>query len=57
MAIEEAIFNNIKNIVYIEKILDTWFSKGLTSIEDIKSYKAKWEEKKKTTKQQRKYCG
>ncbi|MCR1935004.1 DnaD domain-containing protein [Clostridium tepidum] len=50
MAIEEAIFNNIKNIVYIEKILDTWFSKGLTSIEDIKSYKAKWEEKKKTTK-------
>ena len=50
MAIEEAIFNNIKNIGYIEKILDTWFSKGLTSIEDIKSYKAKWEEKKKKTK-------
>ncbi|MFV3010971.1 DnaD domain protein [Clostridium botulinum] len=50
MAIEEAIFNNIKNIGYIEKILDTWFSKGLTSIEDIKSYKARWEEKKKKTK-------
>ncbi|HCL4444706.1 TPA: DnaD domain protein [Clostridium botulinum] len=50
MAIEEAIFNNIKNIGYIEKILDTWFSKGLTSIEDIKSYKARWEEKKKKIK-------
>ncbi|AVQ44934.1 DnaD domain protein [Clostridium botulinum] len=50
MAIEEAIFNNIKNIGYIEKILDTWFSKGLTSIEDIKSYKARWKEKKKKTK-------
>ncbi|APF28912.1 DnaD domain protein [Clostridium sporogenes] len=50
MAIEEAIFNNIKNIGYIEKILDTWFSKGLTSIENIKSYKAKWEEKKKKIK-------
>ncbi|KEJ01887.1 DnaD domain protein [Clostridium botulinum] len=50
MAIEEAIFNNIKNIGYIEKILDTWFSKGLTSIEDIKSYKARWKEKKKKIK-------
>ncbi|KEI74954.1 replication protein [Clostridium botulinum B2 128] len=50
MAIEEAIFNNIKNIGYIEKILDTWFSKGLTSIGDIKSYKARWEEKKKKIK-------
>ncbi|NFD54569.1 DnaD domain protein [Clostridium botulinum] len=50
MAMEEAIFNNIKNIGYIEKILDTWFSKGLTSIEDIKSYKARWEEKKKKIK-------
>ncbi|ACO84602.1 DnaD domain protein [Clostridium botulinum] len=50
MAIEEAIFNNIKNIGYIEKILDTWFSRGLTSIEDIKSYKARWEEKKKKIK-------
>ncbi|ENK1243851.1 DnaD domain protein [Clostridium botulinum] len=50
MAIEESIFNNIKNIGYIEKILDTWFSKGLTSIEDIKSYKAKWQEKKKKIK-------
>ncbi|NFP92138.1 DnaD domain protein [Clostridium sporogenes] len=50
MAIEEAIFNNIKNIGYIEKILDTWFSKDLTSIGDIKSYKARWKEKKKKTK-------
>ncbi|NFT13153.1 DnaD domain protein [Clostridium botulinum] len=50
MAIEEAIFNNIKNIGYIEKILDTWFSKGLTSIEDIKSYKARWKEKNKKIK-------
>ncbi|EPY2285040.1 DnaD domain protein [Clostridium sporogenes] len=50
MAIEEAIFNNIKNIGYIEKILETWFSKGLISIEDIKSYKARWKEKKKKTK-------
>ncbi|ABS40554.1 DnaD domain protein [Clostridium botulinum] len=50
MAIEEAIFNNIKNIGYIEKILDTWFSKELTSIEDIKSYKARWKEKKKKIK-------
>ncbi|KEI98726.1 replication protein [Clostridium botulinum A2B3 87] len=50
MAIEEAIFNNIKNIGYIEEILDTWFSKGLTSIEDIKSYKARWKEKKKKIK-------
>ncbi|APH17227.1 DnaD domain protein [Clostridium sporogenes] len=50
MAIEEAIVNNIKNIGYIEKILNTWFSKGLNSIEDIKSYKARWEEKKKKIK-------
>nr|WP_082354949.1 DnaD domain protein [Clostridium sp. L74] len=46
MAIEEAIVNNIKNIGYIEKILNTWFAEGLNSIEDIKAYKAKWEEKK-----------
>ncbi|MCR1973792.1 DnaD domain protein [Clostridium sporogenes] len=46
MAIEEAIVNNIKNIGYIEKILNTWFSKGLTSTEDIKVYKAQWTEKK-----------
>ncbi|WP_460284242.1 DnaD domain-containing protein [Clostridium botulinum] len=45
MAIEEAIVNNIKNIGYIEKILNTWFSKGLTSPEDIKVYKAQWTEK------------
>ncbi|NFE80527.1 DnaD domain protein [Clostridium sporogenes] len=46
MAIEEAIGNNIKNIGYIEKILNTWFAKGLNSIEDIKAYKTQWEEKK-----------
>ncbi|EPY2276554.1 DnaD domain-containing protein [Clostridium sporogenes] len=46
MAIEEAIVNNIKNIGYIEKILNTWFSKGLTSPEDIKAYKEQWSEKK-----------
>ncbi|ENK0837862.1 DnaD domain protein [Clostridium botulinum] len=46
MAIEEAIVNNIKNIGYIEKILNTWFAKGLNSIEDIKAYKTQWEEKK-----------
>ncbi|MGO5066580.1 MULTISPECIES: DnaD domain-containing protein [unclassified Clostridium] len=46
MAIEEAIVNNIKNIGYIEKILNTWLAKGLNSIDDIKVYKAKWEEKK-----------
>ncbi|NFV11675.1 DnaD domain protein [Clostridium sporogenes] len=46
MAIEEAIVNNIKNIGYIEKILNTWLAKGLNSTDDIKVYKAKWEEKK-----------
>ncbi|EPY2302592.1 DnaD domain protein [Clostridium sporogenes] len=46
MAIEEAIVNNIKNIGYIEKILNTWFSKGLASIEDIEDYKSQWAEKK-----------
>ena len=40
-----AIVNNIKNIGYIEKILNNWFSKGLTSPEDIKVYKAQWTEK------------
>ncbi|EPY2274748.1 DnaD domain-containing protein [Clostridium sporogenes] len=50
MAIEEAIVNNIKNIGYIEKILNTWFSKGLTSTEDIKNYKEQWLEKKNKSK-------
>lgn len=46
MAIEEAIVNNVKNIGYIEKILNTWFSKGLTSPKDIKDYKSQWAAKK-----------
>lgn len=54
MAIEEAIGHNIKNIKYIEKILNTWTAKDLTSVEDIKVYKTQWTEKNKKTKSKEK---
>ncbi|MCY6958415.1 DnaD domain-containing protein [Clostridium brassicae] len=47
MAIEEAVSNNVRNMRYIERILHAWLSNGITTIEEIKSCKREWENRKK----------
>lgn len=48
LAIEEAVNYNVKNINYIECIINSWNSKGLKTREDVESYKKAWEAKKKS---------
>ena len=34
-ALKESIYNNVRNLKYIDRILYTWKSKGITTKEDI----------------------
>lgn len=47
LAIEEAVNSNVRNMRYIDKILYTWSSMGLSTTEEVKDYLIAWEEKKK----------
>ena len=50
-AIREAVINNAVTLRYIDKILYTWYSKGINTIEEVeKSRKSFRENKKKTEK-------
>ena len=50
-AIREAVINNAVTLRYIDKILYTWYSKGITTIEEVeKSRKSFREHKKKEEK-------
>lgn len=47
LAIQEAVNCNVRKMRYIDKILYTWSSMGLATIEEVKDYLRAWEEKKK----------
>lgn len=42
-ALKEAVFNNVRNLRYIDKILSEWEKKGFKSVEDVNSYLKKKE--------------
>ena len=42
-ALKEAVFNNVRNLRYIDKILSEWEKKGFKSVDDVDSYLKKKE--------------
>lgn len=42
-ALKEAVFNNVRNLRYIDKILAEWEKKGFKSVEEVNSYLKKKE--------------
>ena len=48
-ALKEAIYNNVRNLKYIDRILYTWKSKGLNTKEDVIKDKTKFKKSKETT--------
>ena len=42
-ALKEAVFNNVRNLRYIDKILSEWEKKGFKSVEEVDSYLKKKE--------------
>lgn len=47
LAIEEAVNRNVKNIRYIEKILENWKAQGVNTPEEVKVYRQIWENRKR----------
>ena len=41
-ALKEAIYNNVRNLKYIDRILYTWKTKGITTKEDVLKDKRKY---------------
>lgn len=50
LAIEEAVNRNVKNIRYIEKILESWKAKGVNTPDKVKAYRQEWDKKKRNKK-------
>ncbi|MBQ6495214.1 MAG: DnaD domain protein [Bacilli bacterium] len=48
-ALKEAIYNNVRNLKYIDRILYTWKNKGLNTKEDIIKDKTKYHKNKEQT--------
>ena len=46
-ALKEAVYNNAKNLKYIDKILDNWKKLGIKTKEDVFANKKKFKERKK----------
>lgn len=46
LAVDEAVNYKVKNIKYIENILDSWFSKGLNTVEKVENYNKAWRAEK-----------
>ena len=46
-ALKEAVYNNVKNLKYIDKILDNWKKLGIKTKEDVLANKKKFKERKK----------
>ena len=42
-ALKEAVFNNVRNLRYIDKILSEWEKKGFKSVDEVDSYLKKKE--------------
>ena len=42
-ALKEAVFNNVRNLRYIDKILSEWEKKGFKSVDELYSYLKKKE--------------
>lgn len=47
LAIEEAVNRNVKNIRYIEKILENWKAQGVNTPEEVRAYRQEWENRKR----------
>ena len=45
-ALKEAVYNNVMNLKYIDKILDDWNKKGIKTKEDVMNNKKKFKERK-----------
>ncbi len=45
-ALKEAVYNNVMNLKYIDKILDDWNKKGIKTKEDVINNKKKFKERK-----------
>ncbi|WP_406541629.1 DnaD domain-containing protein [Clostridium ljungdahlii] len=43
LAVEEALKYNVRNINYVDRILQSWSKKGLKTANDVKRYKSIWE--------------
>lgn len=50
-ALKEAVYNNVKNLRYIDKILYEWNKLGLKSMNDVNSHLAKREKEEKARKE------
>ena len=50
LALKEAVFNNITNLRYIDKIIREWNKKGIKTEEDVKKDKRNFESKKSNKK-------
>ena len=48
-ALKEAIYNNVRNLKYIDRILYTWKNKGLNTKEDVIKDKTKYHKNKEQT--------
>ena len=50
LALKEAVFNNVTNLRYIDKIIRDWSKKGIKTEEDIINDRKKFESKKSNKK-------
>lgn len=51
-ALKEAIYNDVTNLKYIDKILEEWHKKGIKTKEDVLANKKKYKERKKVQKEE-----
>ena len=49
MAIEEAVFYNVKTMKYISKILSSWVNNGIKTTDEVKAYQKKWTNKRSSS--------